>query len=190
MSDEEIKDVLERHGAGDLVTSTRERGLVATLLPFVYDGTSLHGHVARNNDQWRLEPQGEALVILRGPDAYVSPAWYATKREHGRVVPTWNYVTVHVHGRLVVRDDSAYTRWVVERLTRKHEAGRAEPWAVSDAPEPFVEGQLKAIVGLELQITRVEGKAKLSQNRSAADVDGVIDGLGNVPLADAMLRHR
>jgi transcriptional regulator len=121
----------------------------------------------------------------------VSPAWYAAKREHGRVVPTWNYVLVAVHGSLRVHDDPAWTRDLVERLTRAHESGRAEPWAVSDAPEPYIAGQLKAIVGIEVEIDRVEAKWKLSQNRSAADVAGVITGLeagtdDDVTLADAM----
>ena len=111
------------------------------------------------------------------PDGYVSPAWYPAKREHGRVVPTWNYVLLAVHGTLRVHDDADWTRDVVERLTRAHEGGRAEPWAVSDAPEPYIAGQLRAIVGIEVEIDHVEAKWKLSQNRSAADVAGVIAGL-------------
>ena len=141
--DDSVRDLLRHHGAADLVTSTAD-GLVATLLPFVYDEPSadgdqgrLLGHVARNNDQWRLPALGEALVIVRGPDAYVSPAWYATKREHGRVVPTWNYVTAHVHGRLVVHDDPAWVEALVRRLTAKHEGRRDEPWSVDDAPRPL-----------------------------------------------------
>jgi transcriptional regulator len=190
MPDDEVQQLLAEHGAGDLVTVT-DHGLLATMLPFVYepaDGSlgSLHGHVARNNDQWRLPARGESLVILRGPDAYVSPSWYAAKQEHGRVVPTWDYVTAHVYGTLVVHDEVAYVRRVVEQLTAKHEAGFAEPWSVSDAPERFVDGQLRAIVGVELQITRVEAKAKASQNRSEADVAGVVAGLraqGQVAMA-------
>jgi transcriptional regulator len=108
----------------------------------------------------------------------VSPAWYESKREHGRVVPTWNYVTAHVYGRLVVHDDPAWVEDVVRRLTAKHEGMKGEPvWSVDDAPRPFIEGQLRAIVGLELQITRIEAKSKLSQNRPLADVEGVITGL-------------
>ena len=139
--------------------------------------------MARNNDQWRKPSLGESLAIVRGPDAYVSPSWYAAKAEHGRVVPTWNYVTAHVYGRLVVHDDPAWVEDIVRRLTAKHEAARlASPgqppaWSVDDAPRAFIEGQLRAIVGLELQITRIEAKAKLSQNRPVADIAGVVAGL-------------
>jgi transcriptional regulator len=181
VSDSEVADLLHGHGAADLVTATAD-GLVATFLPFLFEPSigergALQGHVARNNDQWRRAPVGEALVIVRGPDAYVTPSWYATKAEHGRVVPTWNYVTAHVHGRLVVHDDPAWVDDLVRRLTAKHEAARAEPWSVDDAPERFVAGQLRAIVGLEVLITRIEAKAKVSQNRSDSDIDGVIGGL-------------
>ena len=181
MDDAAVQDLLREHGAGDLVTAT-EHGLLATMLPFVYDPDrgphgSLLGHVARNNDHWRHAPVGEALVILRGPDAYISPQWYASKREHGRVVPTWNYVTAHVYGELVVHDDVEWLDGLVRRLTEKHETGRPQPWAVDDAPPRFVAGQLRAIVGLEVVISRIEAKAKLSQNRAPADVDGVVAGL-------------
>jgi transcriptional regulator len=178
-SEEEVADLLVNHGAADLVTVT-EDGLLATMLPFAYEPSvpALYGHVARNNDQWRKPATGESLAIVRGPDAYVSPAWYESKREHGRVVPTWNYVTAHVYGRLVVHDDPAWVEDVVRRLTAKHEGMKGEPvWSVDDAPRPFIEGQLRAIVGLELQITRIEAKSKLSQNRPLADVEGVITGL-------------
>lgn len=191
-----VADLLTRHGAADLVTTTAD-GLVATMLPFVFDPTigehgALLGHVARNNDQWRSST-GQALVIVRGPDAYVTPSWYATKGEHGRVVPTWNYVTAHVHGDLVVHDDARWVRGLVERLTTKHEDGRERPWSMDDAPAGFVEGQLRAIVGVEVRITRIEAKAKLSQNRSAADVDGVVAGLaadGAVAASVAVARAR
>lgn len=180
MSDAAVQDLLRDHGAGDLVTATAQ-GLLATMLPFVHDPDrgphgALLGHVARTNQHWRHAPIGEALVILRGPDAYITPQWYASKREHGRVVPTWNYVTAHVYGDLVVHDDVVWLEDLVRRLTAKHEAGRGEPWAVDDAPPAFVAGQLRAVVGVELLITRIEAKAKLSQNRPAADIDGVVDG--------------
>jgi transcriptional regulator len=179
--DATVSELLARHGAADLVTVTPQ-GLLATLLPFIYDPSPgengvLLGHLARNNDQWKTPVLGDALVIVRGPDAYVSPNWYASKAEHGRVVPTWNYLTAHVYGRLVVHDDAAWVEDVVRRLTGKHEAGTPRPWSVDDAPRQFVSGQLRAIVGVELVITRVEAKAKLSQNRPSADVDGVIAGL-------------
>jgi len=133
--------------------------------------------VARNNDQWRQQVLGEALVIVRGPGAYVSPSWYASKAEHGRVVPTWNYVTAHVYGRLIMHDDPDWVGALVRRLTDRHEADNPLRWSVDDAPASFVAGQLRAIVGVELVISRVEAKAKLSQNRPAADIDGVITGL-------------
>jgi transcriptional regulator len=187
IDDDAVQQLLVRHGAADLITQTAD-GLVATMLPFAYEPSAgehgaLYGHVARNNDQWRLPAQGESLAILRGPDAYISPSWYASKAEHGRVVPTWNYVTAHVYGRLVVHDDPVWVEDIVRRLTAKHEAARlASPgqppaWSVDDAPRKFIEGQLRAIVGLELQITRIEAKAKLSQNRPASDIAGVVAGL-------------
>jgi transcriptional regulator len=193
MDDAAVRDLLTQHGAADLVTATAD-GLLATMLPFVFEPDAgehgaLLGHVARNNDQWRREAVGEALVIVRGPDAYVSPGWYASKAEHGRVVPTWNYITAHVHGELVVHDDPAWVEGLVRRLTAKHEASLPHPWAVDDAPAPFVAGQLRAIVGVELLITRIEAKAKLSQNRPEADVAGVVAGLearGDRATADAV----
>jgi transcriptional regulator len=193
MDDDAVRDLLHHHGAADLVTAT-PAGLVATMLPFVYDPDAgehgaLLGHVARTNDQWRADVVGEALVIVRGPDAYVSPTWYASTAEHGRVVPTWNYLTVHVYGRLVVHDDPAWVEALVRRLTTKHEAAMPRPWTVDDAPPAFVAGQLRAIVGVELLVTRIEAKAKMSQNRPAADVEGVIAGLdmhGERSTADAV----
>ncbi|MFC4537042.1 FMN-binding negative transcriptional regulator [Sphaerisporangium dianthi] len=177
-----VTELLDRAGASDLVTMT-PHGMIATLVPFVFDPAAgeqgaLLGHLARNNDQWRhASGDTEALVIVRGPDAYVTPSWYATKREHGRVVPTWNYVTAHVYGRLVAHDDPAWTEALVRRLTVKHESARPVPWSVDDAPEAFVKGHLRAIVGIEVVITRVEAKWKLGQNRSPEDADGVITGL-------------
>jgi transcriptional regulator len=198
MPDTDMQSMLANHGAGDLVTYTSDAGLMATLLPFVYEPAAgslgtLHGHLARTNDQWRHEAVGDALVILRGPDSYVTPTWYASKREHGRVVPTWNYLTIHVYGTLRVHDDPDYVRWVVEQLTAKHEAQSETPWSVADAPGRFIAGQLRAIVGVELQISRVEGKAKASQNRPPADIDGVVRGLrrrGEVAMADEVARRR
>jgi transcriptional regulator len=181
VDDTELGALLTGHGTADLVTAT-SRGLLATVVPFVYDPAigehgALLGHLARNNDQWRRRVRGEAMVIVRGPDAYVSPSWYAAKKEHGRVVPTWNYVTAHVYGRMVVHDDPAWVETLVRRLTDKHENGQPQPWRVQDAPPGFLAGQLRAIVGIEVLISRVAAKAKLSQNRPAADIDGVIAGL-------------
>jgi transcriptional regulator len=194
-----VDELLAKHGAADLITLT-EDGLLATMLPFLYDASAgedgtLYGHVARNNDQWRKPAMGESLVIVRGPDAYMAPSWYAAKAENGRVVPTWNYLTAHVYGQLVVHDDPAWVEDVVRRLTAKHEAarlaspGQSMPWSVDDAPRKFIEGQLRAIVGLELQITRIEAKAKLSQNRPETDVPGIVAGLsarGDKPMATAV----
>jgi transcriptional regulator len=196
MSAAETRSLLASITAADLITPTSQ-GLVATFLPLRYDADSgehgaLLGHVARNNEHWRSagaadgngssgsDSQGSAadsLVIVRGPDAYVSPSFYAAKREHGRVVPTWNYVTAHVYGRLIVHDDVDWLRSLVTTLTEQHEAQFAQPWAVTDAPAGYIDGQLKAIVGIELRITRIEAKAKLSQNRSEADRIGVVAGL-------------
>jgi transcriptional regulator len=178
---ETVQQLLNHPGAANLVTITPQ-GLLATLLPVVYDPDvgehgALQGHLARNNTQWSEPPNGEALAIIQGADAYVSPSWYASKAEHGRVVPTWNYTTAHVYGRLVIHDDPDWVSRQVRRLTGVHEAGFDHPWSVDDAPERFITGQLRAIVGVELVITRIEAKAKLSQNRPVADIDGVVAGL-------------
>lgn len=201
-TDDEIRELLTRVGAVELVTAT-EGGLLATMLPMVYDAPgsrdgigafgALLGHVARKNPQWQTPTLGASLAILRGPDAYISPSWYATKREHGRVVPTWNYVVVHAHGRLLIHDDAAWLEENVRRLSIKHEAERAEPWSVDDAPASYIAGQLRAIVGVELLIDRLEAKTKLSQNRSSGDIDGVIDGLeadSEQAVSAAMRRRR
>ena len=184
--DDAVRALLRHIGAADLITATAD-GLLSTMLPLVHDEPggrpglgpwgALLGHVARNNAQWKTPAIGEAMVIVAGPDAYVSPAWYATKLEHGRVVPTWNYITAHVYGRLVIHDDLAWVEANVRRLADHHERHRAEPWSVDDAPEPYIAGQLRAIVGVEILIDRVEGKWKLSQNRSDADIAGTIEGL-------------
>jgi transcriptional regulator len=192
-----VDELLRNHGAADLVTVTPQ-GLVATMLPFIYEPSegehgALHGHLARNNEQWKLDAAGESLAIVRGPNAYITPGWYASKVEHGRVVPTWNYVTAHVYGQLIVHDDADWTENLVRRLTTKHEAYRDHPWSPDDAPREFIEGQLRAIVGIELLITRIEAKAKLSQNRPPADVEGVIAGLrerGDFESADAVEQAR
>jgi transcriptional regulator len=176
-----LQALLARPGAANLVTMT-SKGLLATLLPFVFNPSvgehgALQTHVARNNQQWSEAPVGEALMIIQGADAYVSPSWYASKAEHGRVVPTWNYSTAHVYGTLLIHDDPEWLGGHVRRLSGINEAGFDRPWSVDDAPERYISGQLRAIVGLELVITRIEAKAKLSQNRPDADIDGVVAGL-------------
>jgi transcriptional regulator len=201
-TDDQLQALLSRPPAGELITPTAE-GLQATLLPWLHrpdaDGQSwgsLVGHLARNNPHAAAAPTGESLVILRGPDAYVTPRWYASKAEHGRVVPTWNYLTCHAHGKLIIHDDLDWLDAHVRRLTDHHEtqdSGSERPWSVDDAPQRFVSGQLRAIVGVELVITRLEAKAKLSQNRPQADIDGVIDGLGrrgDATAADAVRSAR
>jgi transcriptional regulator len=165
----------------NLVTMTSE-GLLSSPLPLFLVGDEgghgvLYGHLARANPQWKYPPLGEAMGIFMGPDAYVSPSWYATKRETGKVVPTWNYVTVHAYGQVEFFDDPDRLLEIVTRLTNFQEGVRADPWAVSDAPADFVSAQLRGIVGLRLPISRIEGKRKMSQNRSAADRAGVIKGL-------------
>jgi transcriptional regulator len=189
-----------------LVTHGPE-GFRASILPMLFDpddGPSgmLRGHLARGNPQWReiqaalaagTRGAGEALAIFDGPDAYVSPAWYEEKRLTGKVVPTWNYITVQAHGTLTLQHDPAWLVPHVARLVARHEGGRANPWSLGDAPEGYIDTQARAIVGLELRITRLEAKAKLSQNRSDADIGGAIEGLdGGTPgerqVASAMRR--
>ena len=175
---------LDAHPLAALVTDSEPAGLFATHLPLLLDRTAgpvgtLFGHFARANPHCGHVAGGptNALVIFTGPDAYITPDWYRTKQETGRVVPTWNYVAVHAYGTLRLRDDPQFLRRHLEALTARHEAGRVRPWGVGDAPEDFIVQQMKAIVGVELTIARLEGKWKMSQNRSAADIDGVIHGL-------------
>ena len=196
-SPNEIRALLSSHAAADLITST-DTGLLASTLPLVFDPDTgehgaLRGHLARNNPQWSTPALGEALVILRGSDAYITPSWYAAKARHGRVVPTWNYTVAHVYGHLAIHDDPDWLDAHVRRLTARHEAAEPHPWSVDDAPERFVGGQLLAIVGLELRITRVEAKLKLSQNRAEEDIEGVVAGLqrrGDHRSADAVAAAR
>jgi transcriptional regulator len=182
LTDAESTAVLRTGGLAQLVTPTAS-GLVSTPLPLLFDEPhgALVGHLARNNPHWSVTPSGESLAIFAGAQAYISPNWYPSKAEHGRAVPTWNYEVVHVYGRLAVHDDVDWLLAHVTALTATHEAAQDHPWQVSDAPDAYVVGQLRAIVGVELQITRVEGKAKLSQNRSADDRAGVVAGLSASP---------
>lgn len=183
-------------GLATLVTMTAD-GLVASHVPLLLEpdpapfGT-LRGHLARPNPQARgADPAVQALAIFAGAEGYISPSYYATKRETGKVVPTWNYETVHAYGPIRFFDDADALLDVVTRLTERHEAGRAAPWAVSDAPADFVAGMLRGIVGIEIPIARLEGKVKMSQNRPEADRVGVVSGLaadGAGALADAVRR--
>ena len=188
---EVMLDFIEAHPLGALVTASPEEGLFATHLPLVLHRDRgphgiLEGHVARANPHHRqAHAAGEALVIFTGPDAYVTPSWYPSKAEHGKVVPTWNYVAVHVYGTLRFVDDPAFLRRHLDALTHRHEAGREHPWASSDAPADFIAGLERAIVGVEIAVTRLEGKWKMSQNRPDADIDGVVAGLSDADEPDA-----
>jgi transcriptional regulator len=165
-----------------LVTITTN-GLVATHLPLLLDETrgeygTLTGHISRANVQWReTDANAEALIIFLGLDSYVSPNWYPAKQETGRVVPTWNYAAIHAYGRITFIEDPEWLRAMVSDLTKKHEASFPAPWQVTDAPAVYIDSQLKAIVGFEFQIVRLEGKQKFNQNRSVEDRLGVIEGL-------------
>jgi len=175
---------------GALVVSTAD-GLEANHLPFELDAEpaplgTLRGHVARANPVWHQFSRGiEALVIFQGPQAYISPSWYPSKRISGEVVPTYNYLAVHGYGRLAIIHDRAWLGSLVTRLTERFESGRREPWRVSDAPGPFIEKQLAAIVGIEIQLTKLLGKWKVSQNRPSPDRAGVVAGLSDQNDADS-----
>ncbi|CAN5749765.1 FMN-binding negative transcriptional regulator [soil metagenome] len=179
----EVQHALIRsHPLGLLVTAGAG-GLMANPIPFlVYPDESelgiLRAHVARGNLQWReLAAVEECLVVFQGPHSYVSPSWYATKQETGKVVPTWNYVTVHAWGAPRVVEDAGWLRRQLDDLTASQENRRAPPWAVGDAPEPFIASQIKGIIGVEVPVARIEGKWKVSQNRAQADRAGVVAGL-------------
>jgi transcriptional regulator len=173
-----------------LVTATAQ-GLMGTPLPLFFadeeQQSVLYGHVARANPQCKLPPTGEALAIFSGPNAYVTPSWYESKRAHGKVVPTWNYLAVHAYGQVEFFEDAVRLLDVVRKLTDLHEAPRAAPWAVSDAPDDFIAAQLKGIVGVRLVVSRLEGKRKLSQNRPQADREGVVAGLAQSDDQDARI---
>ena len=177
-----MHELIRAHPLGTLVTLDSS-GLNGNHMPFRVDpepapfGT-LRAHVARGNPVWRdFSKEVEALVVFQGAQGYVTPSWYATKQESGKVVPTWNYLVVHAYGPLHVVDDAVWLRAFVTRLTDRFESGRADPWQVTDAPADFVEKQLTAIVGIEIPVTRLLGKWKASQNRVAADREGVVNGL-------------
>jgi len=183
---DEIRRMVAEVGGAELITTALDGYPQATLLPIVWSGDVVLAHMARANPHWtEISDRAPALLICAGAQAYVSPSWYASKREHGKVVPTWNYSSVHLRGTAHVHDDSAWLRAQVTALTDHHEGDRADPWQVTDAPERFLQGQLRGIVGIEVRVERIDAKAKLSQNRSAADRRGVIDGLSSEPAADA-----
>ena len=174
---ESIVALIRAHPLG-LLISHGPSGLLANAIPFLIEGNTLLAHIARANPQWRdLETAEEALVVFQGPQHYVSPSWYETKRETHKVVPTWNYLIVQARGRPRVTDDAPWVRAQIEALTNKQEAGRAAPWKVADAPDDFIAMQMRAIVGVEIEIADLRGKWKASQNRNAADRAGVVAGL-------------
>jgi len=177
LSDEETEAALAEAGFAHLVTQDPS-GLMVTPLPLLYNQAnhSLIGHVSRANPHWHADSR-ESVAIFSGPQAYISPSFYATKAETGKVVPTWNYEVLNVYGRLIVHDDADWVLNLVTTLTNSHEQQRTEPWQVTDAPETYTRAQLRAIVGMELMISKVEGKAKMSQNQPERNREGVVAGL-------------
>ena len=189
-SDKAAQEFLSQIESGHLVSNT-EKGLVSTLLPLIYDQetNSLLGHVAKLNIQASLPTNQEALVISMLNETYISPNWYASKEEHHKVVPTWDYMLVHAYGQLVIHNDPDWILNQVTRLTNHFEANQPKPWNVDQAPTDYVDGQIRAIVGIELKINRIEASFKMSQNKSKADLDGVIAGLqkaGKVSISEAI----
>jgi transcriptional regulator len=187
-----IRAMVAGIGSAQLITTGPDGYPLATLLPVVWRGDTVIAHLARANEHWRaIGDRQPALLVVTGPQAYISPTWYAAKAEHGRVVPTWNYSVVQLTGRVTVHDDVDWVHGAVDELVEHHESRRAAPWRSSDAPEKYLRGQLRAIVGLEFAVERVEAKAKLSQNRSEDDRAGVVAGLlaEESPDAHAMARQ-
>jgi transcriptional regulator len=183
--EDEIRAMVASERTAWLVTVDDGGIPVATSLPIMWRDQTVIAHMARANPQWKqIGDAAPVLLIVGGAEAYISPSWYAAKSEHGRVVPTWNYSAVQLTGTARVHQDSEWLRAAVSELTDTHEDAREHPWQVTDAPASYIEGQLRGIVGIEVTVTRIEGKAKLSQNRSDADRRGVIDGL-RAPIADA-----
>lgn len=187
--------LMQAHPLGALVTQG-EQGLDANHLPFEFDADEgehgiLRAHVARNNPLWQEVKEGqEVLVIFRAAEGYISPSWYPSKQAHHKQVPTWNYAVVHAHGRIRVRDDARFVRRLLANLTRTHEAAEPAPWKMADAPREYIEAMVQAVVGIEIEITELVGKFKLSQNKAEADRQGVADSLqarGQVEMAESML---
>ena len=188
---DEIAALIDEFALAQLIVATPD-GLLATPVPLIRRGQSLVGHLARPNAVWQHE--GQALAIFTGPQAYISPNWYPSKQIDGKVVPTWNYETVHVHGRLIAHDDASWKQELVSQLTDTFEAAQPKPWSASDAPADYLASTLRGIVGIELVDLRIEGKRKLSQNRNDADREGAIAGLADgTPLQRAVaerMTHR
>ena len=196
--DREVLHALIRAFPLGLLISAGSGELLANPVPFLTDPAIgengvLRAHLARANPQWRhLQGGAEALVVFQGEGAYVTPSWYASKSEHGKVVPTWNFVTVQVRGSVTVTDDPAWLSSQIAALTEENERGRTAPWAVSDAPADYIAAQMRAIIGIEIAVTSIRGKWKLSQNRPVADRQGVADGFANdgqTGMADLVRRR-
>jgi transcriptional regulator len=176
LAPDEAQAALAAFDRAAYLVTTGEDGFAASRLPMLVEGGQLLGHLARANAQLRHAP-GPALAICPGPETYVSPGWYETKKRTGRAVPTWNYETLHVHGQLTVFDDKTRLKALVEQLSQRHEQERPTPWSVDDAPEDYIEALLGAIVGVEITIERIEGKRKISQEKPAEDRAGVLAAL-------------
>jgi transcriptional regulator len=182
--------LMREHPLATLIVATPD-GPTADLIPLMLsdDARSLQGHVARANPLWKHADGTRVLAVFQGPEAYISPGWYASKREHGKVVPTWNYTMVQARGTLRALPDAAWLRTLVGRLTAQHEAPQRQPWAVADAPEEFVQQMLRAIVGIEITLESLVGKWKVSQNRSEADRAGVAAGVPDAAMAALVGPH-
>jgi transcriptional regulator len=199
---EVLHELIVQNPFGSLITNGKS-GLDANHIPLELASTEgelgvLHGHVARSNPLWQDVVDGdEVLVVFRAGDGYISPTWYPSKHETHKQVPTWNYIVVHAHGRITIRDDEKYVRGVIARLTRTHEATEAVPWKMGDAPREFIDTMVKAIVGVQIDITRLIGKSKLSQNKEVRDIQGAGEALkardnriGDVMLERAAEKQR
>ena len=185
--DAAIRTMVAEIGSAQLVTVGADGYPLATLLPVIWRGDTVIAHMARANPHWKSIGADEpVLLVVTGPQAYISPTWYASKVEHGKVVPTWNYSVVQITGRATLHDDADWVRAAVDELVERHEGRRAEPWRSSDAPGKYIQGQLRAIVGVEICVERVEAKAKFSQNRSDEDRAGVVTGLLHEDSRDAV----
>ncbi|WP_028535710.1 FMN-binding negative transcriptional regulator [Paludibacterium yongneupense] len=184
--------LMRAHPLAMMITAGDE-GLMANLLPFTLCETggygTLRAHIAKGNTQLKALAAGsEVLVVFQGPESYIPPSWYPSKARHGKVVPTWNYAVVQARGTPRLIDDAVWLRAQVEALTASQEGARPEPWQVSDAPDTYVATLMHGIVGLEIPISRLEGKSKLSQNRNEEDRQGVQDGLRREGVNDEMVR--
>jgi transcriptional regulator len=177
-----LHQLIAHHPLGTLITMTAD-GLNANHIPLMVDATrgefgTLRGHVARSNSVWQtFKPEVDALVVFQGPDAYISPSWYPSKKEHGKVVPTWNYAVVHAAGPLTIRDDAEWMRAFLNGITDHFESQKSAPWKMNDAPEDYLQTMMRMVVGIEIPVKTLTGKWKVSQNRPAADREGVADGL-------------